>query len=76
MSTVAQIEDSIQRLPAGDFFALLGWMSERHLEVLASGEFEATELEAAMLQAIDSPRHTLSDAFFEGIRADTAKAVV
>jgi hypothetical protein len=51
-------------------------MSERHLEVLASGEFEAPELEAAMLQAIDSPRHTLSDAFFEGIRANTAKAVV
>ena len=74
MSTVAQIESSIQRLPADDFFTLLGWMTERHLEVLTSGDFEAPELEASMLSAIDSPRHTLNDNFLDGVRALSAKA--
>jgi hypothetical protein len=74
MPTIAQIEASIQTLPAGDFFALLGWMTERHLEVLASGDFEAPELEAALLKAIDSPRHLVNDALFDDIRVMAAQA--
>jgi hypothetical protein len=74
MPTVAQIEAFIQTLPTGEFFALLGWMSERHLEVLSSGDFEAPELEAALLKAIDSPRHLVNDALFEDIRALSAQA--
>ena len=73
MPTVAQIETSIQNLPTGELFALLGWMSERHSEVLSSGDFEAPELEAALLKAIDSPRHLVNDALFEDIRALSAK---
>jgi hypothetical protein len=69
MATIPQIEASIETLPAQDFFALLGWMTDRHLTVLASAEFEAPELEEAMLAALDSPRHPLNDEFFEGIRA-------
>jgi len=73
MNTVAQLEASIQRLPAGDFFTLLDWMAERHLEVLATGDFEAPELETALLAAIDSPRHKLNDPLLEGVRALSAR---
>jgi hypothetical protein len=69
MPAISQIEASIQALPAQDFFALLGWMTERHLEVLSSGEFEAPELEAALLQSLESPRHPVDDQLFAGIRA-------
>ena len=69
MSAVAQIEASIQSLPAHEFFTLLGWMAERHLAVLSSGEFESAELEAALLKSIDSPRHPVTDSLFDGIRA-------
>lgn len=73
MNTVAQLEASIQRLPAEDFFTLLDWMAERHLEVLATGDYEAPELETALLAAIDSPRHTLNAPFLDGVRALSAK---
>ena len=69
MSTIAQIEASIETLPAQDFLTLLGWMEERHLKVLTSAEFEVPELEAAMLKALDGPRHPVNDALFDGIRA-------
>ena len=68
MSTIAQIEASIETLPEQDFFALLGWMADQHLKVLSSAEFESPELEAAMLQALDSPRHPVNDELFAGIR--------
>jgi|694.fasta_scaffold87980_6 hypothetical protein len=74
MSTIAQIEASIQTLPAGDFFALLGWMAERHIEVLSAGDFEPPELESALLKAIDSPRHLMDDALFNEIRVMSAQA--
>lgn len=71
MPSVAQIEESIQTLPASEFFSLLGWMAERHLAVLASGEFEAPELEAELLKSLDSPRHVVNEAFFDGIQGLT-----
>ena len=74
MPSVAQIEESIETLPAAEFFSLLGWMAERHLTVLASGEFEAPELEAELLKSLDSPRHAVDESFFDGIRAGAAKA--
>ena len=74
MPSIAQIEESIETLPAADFFSLLGWMAERHLAVLASGEFEAPELEAELLRSLDSPRHAVDEAFFDSIRAEAAKA--
>ena len=75
MSGVSQIEESIQALPPQDFFNLLGWMAERHLEVLSAGEYEAQELETALLKALDGPRHLVDDALFAEIRhqADEAK---
>ena len=74
MPSIAQIEESIETLPPAEFFSLLGWMAERHLAVLASGEFEAPELEAELLKSLDSPRHAVDESFFHGIRADAAKA--
>ena len=74
MTTIPQIEATIETLPAQDFFTLLGWMADRHLAVLSSAEFEAPELEAAMLAALDSPRHSVDDAFFDGIRAAARQA--
>ena len=74
MPSVAQIEETIKTLPAAEFFSLLGWMAERHLTVLASGEFEAPELEAELLKSLDSPRHAVDESLFDGIRAAAAKA--
>jgi len=74
MSAIAQIESSIQTLPQQDFFTLLGWMTERHLQVLSSATFESPELEEALLQSIDSPRHPVNDELFEGIRARRLEA--
>lgn len=68
MSTVAQIEQSIQSLPTQDFFTLLGWMTERHLTVLTSNQYEAPELESALLKSLDEPRHAVNDALFQSIR--------
>jgi hypothetical protein len=68
MSGISQIEAAIQSLPADDFFTLLGWMSDRHLEVLSNGEFESPELEAALLKSLDGPRHPVDDTLFADIR--------
>ncbi len=73
MANIAEIEDSIQTLPANEFFSLIGWMTERHLQVLASDDFEAPELEEALLKSLDSPRHALDDALFDGIRETVVK---
>ena len=72
--TIAQIEESIQTLSPGEFFALFGWMTERHLEILRSDEFEAPELEAELLKALDSPRRVVEAKLFEDIRAEAAEA--
>lgn len=74
MPSIAQIEESIETLPAADFFSLLGWMAERHLAVLASGEFEAPELEAELLKSLDSPRHAVDATFFDSVRATSKSA--
>ncbi len=68
MSTITQIEASIETLPKQDFFVLLGWMADQHLTVLSSAEFELPELEKAMLQALNSPRHPVNDEFIASIR--------
>jgi len=68
MTTVAEIKDSIRALPASDFHQLLDWMNERQWEVLGEDGYESPELEAAMLKALDGPRHPVDEAFFEGIR--------
>lgn len=70
MMTVAQIEDSIRTLPPEGFLELLGWMSERHLELLREQNdgYESPELEAEMLKALDSPRYPLDEAFLNSIR--------
>ena len=69
MPSVAQIEETIETLPAAEFFSLLGWMTERHLAVLASGEFDVPELEAELLKSLDPPRHAVDSSLFDGIRA-------
>jgi hypothetical protein len=69
MPSIAQIEESIQSLPATEFYTLLDWMTEQHLKVLSAGAFEAPELEAELLKSLDSPRHPLDDAMFGEIRA-------
>jgi len=46
-------------------------MTERHLEVLSKSDFEAPELETAVLNSIDSPRHPLDDALFESVRSSS-----
>ena len=74
MRSVAQIKESIQSLPAAEFFSLLDWMTERHLAAFASGEFEVPELEAELLKSLDSPRHAVDESLFDGIRAAAAKA--
>ena len=70
MTTVAQIEDSIRTLPPEGFLELLGWMSERHLEVLREQNdgYESPELEAELLKALESPRLPITDELYEGIR--------
>jgi hypothetical protein len=70
MTAVAQIEDSIRTLPPESFLELLGWMSERHLEVLREQNdgHESPELEAELLKALDSPRYPLDEAFLDSIR--------
>lgn len=40
MDALEQIEASIQTLPAQDFFALAGWMTEKYLQVLTETDFE------------------------------------
>ena len=47
MSTLTQIESSIQTLPSGDFLTLLGWRTDQHLKMLTTDGFESPELEAA-----------------------------
>ncbi|MES2597128.1 MAG: hypothetical protein V4662_17410 [Verrucomicrobiota bacterium] len=73
MSALEQIEASIQTLPAQDFFALAGWMTERHLQVLTETDFETPELEAALLKSLDSPRREVNEALFADIRARAAR---
>ncbi len=68
MTTIAEIEDSIRALPASGFRELSDWMNERQLEVLEEDGYESPELEAAMLKALDSPRHPLDEAFLDSIR--------
>ena len=68
MSALAELESSIQTLPAKEFLELAAWMTDRHLKLLASDEFEAPELEAALLQSIDSPRYPVNDALFDHVR--------
>lgn len=75
MSTLQQIEASIQSLPRREFYELSEWMTNRHLTVLAGNEFEAPELEAALLPSLDSPRHEVSEALFDDIRRLSGKAV-
>lgn len=69
MSTVAQLEASIQNLPPREFFDLADWMTQRHLQILTEDEFESPELEAAMLLALESPREPVDDTFFASVRA-------
>lgn len=70
MKTIAEIEDSIRALPTQSFLELLGWMNERHLEVLREENdgYESPELEAAMLKALDGPWHVWDDALMDRIR--------
>ncbi|MBX7207471.1 MAG: hypothetical protein K1X78_04095 [Verrucomicrobiaceae bacterium] len=74
MSAIDDIESSIQTLPQQDFFTLVGWMTERHLQVLSSAEFETPELEDALLPSLDSPRHPVNNELFESIRARRLEA--
>ena len=68
-ATLTEIESSIQTLPVGEFLDLAAWMADRHLKVLATQEFESTELEEALLLSIDSPRHPVNDGLFDQVRA-------
>jgi hypothetical protein len=69
MTAVDQIESSIEDLPAQDFFELIGWMAQKHLERLSSNAFESQELEAALLKCVDQPRLSLNDKLLAEIRA-------
>lgn len=74
MPAISEIEASIEALPTREFFTLLGWIAERHLEILAADAFESPELEAAMLKSLDSPRLIVDEALLADIRARAAQA--
>ena len=76
MSVIEEIEDSIQTLPAGEFFSLLEWMTERHLEMLSAGGFESPELEAEILKSMDGPRYVVDSKFLDEIRGEAANPVL
>ena len=69
MVSVAQIEDSIQTLPAQESSSLVGWIPDRHLEIPSADEFETEALEAELLKSLNSPRRLVNDALFDDIRA-------
>lgn len=58
MNTFQETEESNQALPAQDL-------------VLAEPCFESPELEAALLQSLDAPRHEVNEALFSAIRSRT-----
>lgn len=60
MNTLQEAEESNQALPAQDL-------------VLAEPFFESPELEAALLQSLDTPRHEVNEALFAGIRSCAAR---
>ena len=68
MQSVAQLEASIQMLPAQDFLLLAEWFSEQHVQRLRQDGFESPELEAEMIKALDGPRHEVNESFFMGLR--------
>ena len=63
MSAIEEIEESIQTLPAVQFFSLLEWMTERHLKMLSSEGFESPELEAEILKSLEGSRHVVDANF-------------
>ena len=69
MSTVAELEASIQSLPAGDFLKLMEWMTDRHLHVVTSDTLASAELEAEILRGLDGPQHEVTASLFDDIRA-------
>lgn len=69
MPTVAQIEDSIQALPAKDFFQLLEWMCEKQVEALGTDRFDSPELEAEMLKGLEGPLHPVDESLYAGLRS-------
>ncbi len=69
MANVVEIEESIQTLQDDQFFSLMGWMTERHLEILSSGGFETQELEMELLKSLNSPRHPIGQELFDSVRA-------
>lgn len=69
MTAVDQIESSIEDLPAQDFFELIDWMTQKHLERLSSNPFESEALEAALLKCVDQPRLPINEKLLADIRA-------
>jgi hypothetical protein len=69
MTTVAQIEDSIQALSAKDFFQLLEWMCEKHVDDLAAGHFDSLELEAEILKGLEGPRYPVGNILYGDLRS-------
>lgn len=68
MSALAELESSIKTLPARDFLELAAWMTDQHLKLLASDEFESPELEEALLRSMDAPRHPVNEALYDHVR--------
>jgi len=68
MQSVAQLEASIQLLPTQEFLALAEWISEQHVKRLRCDGFEAPELEAEMLRALEGPRHPVDERLFDELR--------
>lgn len=68
MQSVAQLEASIQMLPAQDFLVLAEWFSEQHMQRRREDGFEPPELEAEMVKALDGPRHEVNEAFFAELK--------
>ena len=75
MSTVTQLEESIEHLPPGEFLDLMEWMTNYHLQRLAGEGFESAELEYAILEGLKGPRYEVDAGFFDRIRAGWNQSV-
>jgi hypothetical protein len=66
--SVTQLETSIQSLSNREFFALMDWMTERHLQVLSEDGFESAELESELLPSLTGRRFPVDETLLKWVR--------